>query len=86
MDSHVIGSNNSAEAVGHCWLALTPLFVHYEASNAIVPAPCTNIVAGVAQPPVTNFAGINLQALLPLILYTIVVYIILKFKWNLNML
>jgi hypothetical protein len=41
-----------------------PLLVHYEASNAIVPATCTNIVAGVyvARPPVTNFVGINLQS------------------------
>jgi hypothetical protein len=41
-----------------------PLLVHYEASNAIVPGTCTNIVAGVyaARPSVTNFAGINLQS------------------------
>ena len=39
-----------------------PLLVNYEASNKIVPATCTAIVAGVyvARPPVTNFAGMNL--------------------------
>jgi hypothetical protein len=41
-----------------------PLLVHYEASNAIVPGTCTNIVAGVdvARPPVKHIAGINLQS------------------------
>jgi len=40
-----------------------PLLVHFEASNKIVPANTTNIVAGVyvARPPVTNFASINLS-------------------------
>ena len=40
-----------------------PLLVNYEASNKIVPATCTAIVAGVyvARPPVTNFAGMNLS-------------------------
>ena len=40
-----------------------PLLVNFEASNKIVPANTTNIVAGVyvARPPVTNFAGINLS-------------------------
>ena len=40
-----------------------PLLVHFEASNKIVPALTTNIVAGVyvARPPVTNFASINLS-------------------------
>ena len=39
-----------------------PLLVNYEASNKIVPATCTAIVAGVyvARPPVTNFAIMNL--------------------------
>ena len=39
-----------------------PLLVNFEASNKIVPANTTNIVAGVyvARPPVTNFAGMNL--------------------------
>ena len=40
-----------------------PLLISYEASNKIVPATCTNIVAGVyiARPPVTNYAGVNLS-------------------------
>jgi hypothetical protein len=65
-----------------------PLLVHYEASNAIVPATCTNIVAGVyvTRPPVTNFAGINLQSAAAAHPYKIVVHMIFKFKWNLKML
>ena len=41
---------------------ICPLLVHYEPTNNIVPATCTNIVACVyvARPPVTNVAGINL--------------------------
>jgi hypothetical protein len=40
-----------------------PLLVHYEPESRIVPTTCANIVAGVyvAKPPVTNFAGVNLQ-------------------------
>ena len=40
-----------------------PLLISYEATNKIVSATCTNIVAGVyvARPPVTNYAGVNLS-------------------------
>jgi hypothetical protein len=62
-----------------------PLLVHYEPESRIVPTTCANIVAGVyvTKPPVTNFASINLSSANA---SKIVVYIILKFKWNLNML